>query len=222
MLSKYAWVVLLKSKGGNEMASAITQIVRESRRCPINLQTDMGKEFYNADEQKNLKKHDVNHYSTYSRQRFNRTLKNDMWKLFTTLEHSVQRDKDRGFGKIQSRRFSTRVSQYKTVFEKGYTPNGTTEVSTIKVQRIYPVTYLLEKYRREFITGEFYEHELYRATHPDVYLMKKVLCRKRNKTNFEARYEKLIDEFSAELKTHEYLIADFPMMVETVYYSAPD
>ena len=49
----------------------------------------MGKEFYNADVQKILKKHDINHYSTYSTlkasvvERFNRTLKNDMWKMFT-------------------------------------------------------------------------------------------------------------------------------------------
>ena len=49
----------------------------------------MGKEFYNADVQKILKKHDINHYSTYLTlkasvvERFNRTLKNDMWKMFT-------------------------------------------------------------------------------------------------------------------------------------------
>ena len=42
----------------------------------------MGKEFYNADVQKILKKYDVNHYSMYSTlkasvvERFNRTLKN--------------------------------------------------------------------------------------------------------------------------------------------------
>jgi len=54
-----------------------------------NLQTDRGKEFYNADVQKILKNHNVNHYSTYSTlkasvvERFNRTLKNDMWKMFT-------------------------------------------------------------------------------------------------------------------------------------------
>jgi len=49
----------------------------------------MWKEFYNADVQKILKKHDVNHYSMYSTlkvsvvERFNRTLKNGMWKMFT-------------------------------------------------------------------------------------------------------------------------------------------
>jgi len=54
-----------------------------------NLQTDMGKEFYNANVQKHLKKHNINHYSTYFIMKvsvvewFNYTLKNDMWKQFT-------------------------------------------------------------------------------------------------------------------------------------------
>ncbi|XP_018393518.1 PREDICTED: uncharacterized protein LOC108772484 [Cyphomyrmex costatus] len=78
VLSKYAWDVSLKSKGGSETADAIAEIIRESGRCPKNLQTDMGKKFYNANVQKVLKKHDINHYSTYSTlkvsvvERFNR------------------------------------------------------------------------------------------------------------------------------------------------------
>ena len=45
------------------------------------------------------------------------------------------------------------------IFEKGYTPNWTTEVFTIvKKQRTNPVTYLLEDYYRKFIAGAFYEH----------------------------------------------------------------
>ncbi|KAG5316282.1 MOS1T transposase, partial [Pseudoatta argentina] len=83
VLSKYAWALPLKSKG-SETADAIVEIIRASGRCPKNLQTDMGKEFYNVDVQKILKKHDVNHYSTYSTlkasvvERFNRTLKSDI------------------------------------------------------------------------------------------------------------------------------------------------
>ena len=79
---------------------------------------------------------------------------------------------------------SVRVSKYKTIFEKGYTPNWTTEVFTIvKVQRTNPITYttLLEDYRGKSVTEAFYEYELYRATHPDVYLVKKVLRRKGDK-----------------------------------------
>ncbi|XP_011859021.1 PREDICTED: uncharacterized protein LOC105556534 [Vollenhovia emeryi] len=89
VLSKHAWTVPLKIKGGSETADAITEIIRESERCPKNLQTDMGKEFYNTYVQRLLKKQNINLYSTYSImkasvvERFNRTLKNAMWKMFT-------------------------------------------------------------------------------------------------------------------------------------------
>jgi len=74
-----------------------------------------------------------------------------------------------------------RMSKYKTVFEKGYTPNWTTEVfKIVKVQRTSPVTYLLEDYRGKSIAETFYEYELHRATHPDIYLLEKVLRRRGN------------------------------------------
>ncbi|XP_036147594.1 uncharacterized protein LOC118647233 [Monomorium pharaonis] len=77
---------------------------------------------------------------------------------------------------------SVHVNKFKTVFEKGYTPNWTTEVfKIIKVQHTNPVTYLLEDYRGTSIVEAFYEHELHRATHPNVYLVEKVLRRKGDK-----------------------------------------
>jgi len=39
VLSKYAWAVLLKTKSGNEMATAIAKIIRDDGRCSKNLQT---------------------------------------------------------------------------------------------------------------------------------------------------------------------------------------
>ncbi|XP_011859191.1 PREDICTED: uncharacterized protein LOC105556710 [Vollenhovia emeryi] len=70
----------------------------------------------------------------------------------------------------------------KTIFEKGDTPNWTTEVfKIVTVQRTNPVTYLLEDYHGELVAGTFYEYELHRATNPDVYLVKKVLRRKGDK-----------------------------------------
>ncbi|RLU23814.1 hypothetical protein DMN91_004022 [Ooceraea biroi] len=67
---------------------------------------------------------------------------------------------------------TVRVSKYKTLFAKGYTPNWTTEVFRIaKVQRTNPVTYLLEDSRGNPISGGFYEHELLRARNPDFYLV---------------------------------------------------
>jgi len=91
VLSKYAWVVPLKNKSGSETANAIAEIIRKSGRHPKNLQTDIGKEFYNADVQRLVKKYGINHYLTYSVlkasvvEQFNRTLKNDMWKTMFTL-----------------------------------------------------------------------------------------------------------------------------------------
>ncbi|XP_011858313.1 PREDICTED: uncharacterized protein LOC105555881 [Vollenhovia emeryi] len=64
-----------------------------------------------------------------------------------------------------------RVSNYKTIFEKVYTPNWTVEVfKVVKIQRTNTITYLLEDYP---IAWAFYEHELHRATYPDVYLVEK-------------------------------------------------
>jgi len=62
VLSKYAWTVPLKSKDGSKTADTMAEIIRASGRCPKNLQMDMGKKFYNADVQKILKKHDINHF----------------------------------------------------------------------------------------------------------------------------------------------------------------
>jgi len=38
----------LKIKSENETTRAIAKIIQDDGRCPKNLQTDMGKEFYNA------------------------------------------------------------------------------------------------------------------------------------------------------------------------------
>jgi len=63
---------------------------------------------------------------------------------------------------------SVRVSKYKTIFEKGYTPNWTTEV------------FKIVNYRGKSIAGAFYEYELHRATYPDIFLVEKVLRRRGN------------------------------------------
>jgi len=61
-----------------------------------------------------------------------------------------------------------RVSKYKTIFEKDYTPNCITEVfKIVKVQRTNPVTYLLEDYRGKSVAGAFYKHELHCAADSD-------------------------------------------------------
>ncbi|XP_068991490.1 uncharacterized protein [Neodiprion pinetum] len=69
-----------------------------------------------------------------------------------------------------------RISKFKNVFEKGYTPNWTSEIFTIsQVENIHSVTYKLEDYHDQPVAGGFYEQELFKVEHPDIYLVEKVL-----------------------------------------------
>ena len=183
--SKYAWAIPVKTKSGRDVTAAFATVLRQSDRCPRNLQTDMGKEFYNAEFQRCVKIRGINHYSTYSVmkasivERFNRTLKNLMWKQFSlnasyrwvdllpALVHTYNHRKHRTInarpvdvtptmrlsfaaneppspsaskGVRRRAKFKVgdkvRVSKFKTLFEKGYTPNWSTEVFEIVTERI--------------------------------------------------------------------------------------
>lgn len=74
-----------------------------------------------------------------------------------------------------------RLSKYRTIFEKSYTPNWTTEVFTVrKIQRnTDPITYLLKSYYNEDIQGGVYVEDLQHVKYPDEYLIEKII-RKRN------------------------------------------
>lgn len=76
---------------------------------------------------------------------------------------------------------NVRISKYKHTFEKGYTPNWTTEIFRVKIiKNTNPNTYILEDYQGHEIKGGFYEFELMRTKYPHTYLIEKVLKRRRN------------------------------------------
>jgi IS30 family transposase len=87
--TKYAWAVPLKNKSSTVVSSALEKIIREKKEAPVHLQTDNGTEFYNSTFKKLMEKYKIKHYSSYSHlkasivERFNRTLKNMMWKQFS-------------------------------------------------------------------------------------------------------------------------------------------
>ena len=87
--SKYAWAVPLKDKRGETVMMAFKDIISKSDRKPNNLWVDEGTEFYNKIMKAYLDENNINIYSTFSEnksaviERFNRTLKTDMWKRFT-------------------------------------------------------------------------------------------------------------------------------------------
>ena len=86
---EYAWVISAKKKTGEDVTVAMKSVLHESGRVPKNLPIDRGKEFYNKNFQTLMTKYKINLYSTYSNlkasicERFNRTLKNEMWKKFS-------------------------------------------------------------------------------------------------------------------------------------------
>ena len=54
-----------------------------------------------------------------------------------------------------------RISKYKNIFAKEYTPNWTEEVFVIsKIKNTFPWTYVINDLNGEVIIGTFYEKEL--------------------------------------------------------------
>ena len=89
VFSKHAWVVPLKNKSGPTLVAAFHQVFAEGRK-PLKLQTDKGAEFLNKTFQKFLKEERVDFFVTQNEdikasiaERFNRTLKEKLWRYFT-------------------------------------------------------------------------------------------------------------------------------------------
>ena len=90
VLSKYAWVVPLKSKHAKSVLNALKSILKEGGRKPRKLQSDKGTEFTNATVQNYLKSKSIHFFTTENAEtkaqiieRFWRTLKGKMFKYFT-------------------------------------------------------------------------------------------------------------------------------------------
>lgn len=230
VFSKYAWARPLKDKGASSVTNAMKNILDSQDgaifKPPKFLQTDQGKEFYNATFQNMLKNYGIKLYSTFSNkkaavvERFNRTLKAKMWREFSAngsykwinilddllkeYNQSVHRTikmkpidvklKDEQYllnihqsnkskcprGKIKFKVGDcVRISKLKGVFEKGYTPNWSAELFTVdRVLPTTPVTYQLKDFKGIRLEGGFYNEELQKAKHRDIYLVEKIVkCR---------------------------------------------
>lgn len=91
VFSKYVWIEMLKNKSGESIIKAFRSILKKSNpRQPIVLQSDKGKEFVNSNFQSFLKQKNIRFRVVRNPvvkaavvERFNRTLKNRMWRYFT-------------------------------------------------------------------------------------------------------------------------------------------
>ena len=74
-----------------------------------------------------------------------------------------------------------RISKYKNIFAKGYTPNWSEEVFVVSgIKNTVPWTYVVSDLNGEEITGSFYEKEL-QKTNQKEFRIEKVLKRKGDK-----------------------------------------
>ena len=175
VFSKYAWAAAVRDKSAKTVADAFAQVLASARpRCPRRLQTDKGKEFFNASFAALMHTHGIARFASESDQkaacaeRLNRTLKTRLFILMTAsatqrwvdaldavvdaYNHSRYRsigmcpasvcrsDQDRIWARLYGdgqtwrkrakyleREQCVRISRVKGEFEKGYTPNWSSE-----------------------------------------------------------------------------------------------
>lgn len=90
VLSKYLWIVPLRSKSADSIIKAFQFILKTSKRQPLAIQSDEGTEFVNQHFKAFLNKHNIKFYFTYNAEskasiveRVQRTIKGRMWRYFT-------------------------------------------------------------------------------------------------------------------------------------------
>ena len=72
-----------------------------------------------------------------------------------------------------------RISKFKNVFAKGYTPNWNEEIFIVKkIKNTIPWTYVISNLNGEEIVGSFYEKEL-QKTNQKEFRIEKVIKRKK-------------------------------------------
>ena len=183
MLSKYAFVFPLKDKKGISIVNAFNKIIKQSNRKPNKIWVDQGGEFYNH----NFK----NGYQTMILLCMTATGKNvhydvldDIVNEYNNTKHNTikMKPKDVGDNKrvhidehnekdttksssLERSRFKVgdrvRISKFKNIFAKGYTPNWSKEIFIVdKINDTVPYTYNIKDLNDEEIIGSFYDREL--------------------------------------------------------------
>ena len=78
--------------------------------------------------------------------------------------------------------YHVRISKFKNVFPKGYTPNWSEEIFIVKkIKNTVPWTYAINNLNGEEIVASFYEKEL-QKTNQKEFRIEKVIKTKRNKS----------------------------------------
>ena len=99
VFSKYGWIVALKDKKTESVSLVFDHIFKKSKRKPEKLWTDKGSEFISKHFKDILKKNNITLYHTENEEkssiveRWNKTMKNKMWKMFSANNNTVYWEK---------------------------------------------------------------------------------------------------------------------------------
>lgn len=206
--SKYAWCIPIKLKTPAEVIKGFNAIFSKTKRSPIKLQSDKGREFWNQKVRSYFAQKSIEFFTTRDPaikasicERFIRTIKGVIYKYFTFANTKKYVDLIDSFTYLYNNRLHTsigispnevseknvlsvwkymqkkrtksksrtkyrtgdivRVSNPKTVFEKGYEPRWSDENFIIdKVLLRNPVVFNIRDSSGESIKGNFYESEI--------------------------------------------------------------
>ena len=89
-----------------------------------------------------------------------------------------------------------RISKYKNIFAKGYTPNWLEEIFVVnKIKNTVPWTYIINGLNGEEIIGTFYEKEL-QKTNQEEFRIEKEIKKKENKVYVKCKgYDNLFNSW---------------------------
>ena len=99
VFSKYGWILALKDKKTEGVSLAFDHIFEKIKRKPEKLWTDKGSEFISKHFKEFLRKNNIKLYHTENEEkssiveRWNKTMKNKMWKMFSANNNTVYWDK---------------------------------------------------------------------------------------------------------------------------------
>ena len=153
VLSKYAWVLPLKNKTGAALVKAFQKLFKQTpRRCQT-IRADKGGEFVNKQVKAFLKKHHVHFFTSQNEdikcsivERFQRSLKDYMWRYFTRYQTRIYIDKLQQFVHAYNHRWhrSIKLRPVDVTIENSY------EV----LQTLYPEKHTSKKKKYIFKLGD--------------------------------------------------------------------
>ena len=169
--SRYAYVVPLKSKNGDDLLNGFKSI----DKTPKNLWVDEGKEFYNSEMKKYCKEKNINMYSTNTglkavhAERFNRTLRD---LIFTYLNSNDVKNYLNGLPNI--------VETYNNTYHKSIkeTPYNVYIKDKLPKHKVYmedeEAKFNVGEYVRKVVVKKLFEKGFTAKWSEDIYIINKI------------------------------------------------